>query len=117
MGWGGMGWGGVGWGGVGWCAAQQKARQGEAGHGTARQVGHEHSTIWHSRARSRARTSLLVRNSQTPSLATMRTISSGDNGWAKISGSATTPNASATESPIERVNAVPGEEREREGGR
>ena len=56
---------------------------------------------------SQIRTSLFVRNSQTPSLAMMITISSGDIGCARISGSATTPRASATESPIERVKAVP----------
>mmetsp|Transcript_39903 Transcript_39903/g.54364 ORF Transcript_39903/g.54364 Transcript_39903/m.54364 type:complete len:217 (-) Transcript_39903:809-1459(-) len=49
-----------------------------------------------------------VRNSHTPSLATMSSISLSSTACTSNSGSANTPNSSATESPIDRVNAVPG---------
>mmetsp|Transcript_62967 Transcript_62967/g.172902 ORF Transcript_62967/g.172902 Transcript_62967/m.172902 type:complete len:255 (+) Transcript_62967:1923-2687(+) len=53
-------------------------------------------------------TDWLVRNSQTPSDATTTNWSSADRCFTRSSGSAKTPIVSATESPMERVNAQPG---------
>ena len=53
-------------------------------------------------------TDWFVRNSHTPSEARMRNWSSGVSSLHSSSGSAYTPMDSATESPIDRVNAQPG---------
>mmetsp|Transcript_6175 Transcript_6175/g.25909 ORF Transcript_6175/g.25909 Transcript_6175/m.25909 type:complete len:244 (+) Transcript_6175:207-938(+) len=50
----------------------------------------------------------VVMNSKMPSEAAMRTRSCRESACSSISGSATTPSDSASESPIDRVNAVPG---------
>mmetsp|Transcript_59395 Transcript_59395/g.128808 ORF Transcript_59395/g.128808 Transcript_59395/m.128808 type:complete len:262 (+) Transcript_59395:2386-3171(+) len=52
----------------------------------------------------------LVKNSHTPSEATMRNLSSGVSSLQRSSGSAETPMVSATESPMERVKAQPGKD-------
>ena len=52
--------------------------------------------------------SVFVMNSKTPSEAMMSTWSSAVISCSRISGVAMTPSVSASESPMDRVNAVPG---------